>query len=114
MHILYMSAANYNNDTSEYQHNLPDSMEIYFTIHDDGTPFIIHDTKFIGGLSWLEYDLQTGRMDYINESGDIHNFGLTVDSEFGQIIQNKQSIAAVYMVDGQAIEANEIPLIQHR
>jgi hypothetical protein len=89
------------------------NMEIFFTIHDDGTPFIIHDIRFTQPLSWIEYDHINQSIDYMTESGEIRNFRVPVHPQFGEVLKQIHSIAVVYMVGGKAIDGIELPLVIH-
>lgn len=92
--------------------NNPDKdMEIYLTIHDDGTPFIIHDAPFTESISWIEYHINTNQIDYITDSGEIRNFGIQIHPSFGAAIQDKNSIALIHMVNGKALGGDELSLI---
>lgn len=88
-------------------------MEVYYTIHDDGDFFIIHDRPFHQELSWVEYDIKTSTIDFIMDDGQMRNFGLPVHPQFGAKLQNTQLIAVVLMRDGKAISGEDYPLIMH-
>lgn len=99
--------------THNRDHHPDLDMEVYFTLHDDGDGFIIHDRPFQQTLSWIEYDTTNGRLDFIMDDGDVRNFGIPVAPEFGVYLRNIQNIAIVLMIEGKAVGGEELPLIIH-
>ena len=89
-------------------------MEVYFTLHENGNSYIIHDKKFSDELGWVEYDVTTSKIDFVTEGGEIRNFGIPVDPQFGKHLHNLHKIMVVLMINGKAIEGEELPLILHQ
>jgi len=88
-------------------------MRVRCVLDEDGMVWIFHDRPFSKTLSWIEYDLQTSRVDFILEDGDIRNFGIPVDPRFGRYLQNMQSISVVLKKDGRIVDGETYPLILH-
>lgn len=88
-------------------------MEVDLYIHDAGDINIFHNQRFQNTLSWIEYDINNGRIDFIMEDGDLRNFGIPVDPKAGPYLQNTHLISVVLMNGATPIEEQFVPLITH-
>ena len=88
-------------------------MEVDIYVHEMGDINIFHTKKFQKDLSWIEYDLNEARIDFIMEDGDLRNFGIPVDASVGPYLQNTHLISVVFRDELTAIEEQFIPLIVH-
>lgn len=89
-------------------------MGVYFLVADGPEAVVFHDQPFSKRLSWIEYDLETSRLDFILEDGDIRNFGIAIDSKFRVYMQNLHTISVVRQDAGECVEGFKFPLIVHR
>jgi threonyl-tRNA synthetase len=92
-------------------------VELY--VNDRAEAIVFYDRPFNKQLSWLEYDLDDDRMDFVMEDGDIRNFGIPIDPKLKKYLQNSHQVLMVKTDDksGQKIEAVEgeyFPIIIHR
>lgn len=85
-------------------------------VNDRAEAMVLHDKPFDKELSWLEYDLDTSRLEFIMEDGDVRDFGLPVDPQLAKYMQNAHQVLMV-LVDEKTKEHEEegyLPLIIHR
>jgi hypothetical protein len=89
-------------------------VELY--VNDRAEAFILHDKPFAKPLSWLEYDLDQDKMDFVMEDGDVRNFGIPVDPKLKKYLQNSFQVLMVMMDDksGEPVEGDYYPIIIHR
>jgi len=105
------SPVSYNKGTS------PDkSMKVELIVNDAAEAFVFHDKPFTKQLSWLEYDLDNSKLDFIMNDGDIRNFGIPVDPHLSKYLQNSFQVLMVQMDEktGEPVEGDYFPLIIHR
>ncbi len=89
-------------------------MGVYFVVGDGPEAVVFHDQPFSKPLSWIEYDIETSRLDFILEDGDIRNFGIPIDRKFNVYMQNLHTISVVRQDAGECVEGYKFPLIVHR
>lgn len=89
-------------------------IQIHWVIGQDASVWIYHDRPFAKTLSWLEYDLRTSRLDFIMEDGDIRNFGIAIDRQFGAHLQNTSLVPVVLRAGQTVIDGDNYPLIIHQ
>jgi hypothetical protein len=99
-----------NNNITGAQH--PD-IEAFLVMHDANNAYIFHEKSFESPLQWIEYDSQTGQLEFILEDGQSINFGKSLSKETRQHFENITSIS-VANHDG-AIVSNEqtVSVIHH-
>lgn len=85
-------------------------------VNDRAEAMVLHDKPFEKDLSWLEYDLDSGRLEFIMEDGDIRDFGFSVDPKLEKYLQNAYHVLMVRMdaASGEYEEEESLPLIIHR
>ncbi len=108
-----MSIVNQSTVSSAYTHSSEMGMDVYCLIGEGPTVCIFHTARFLKTLSWIEYDINSSRLDFVMEDGDIKNFGIAIDRKFAAYIKNTYIIPVVLRENGEAIEGFEYPLIQH-
>lgn len=85
-------------------------------INERAQAFVLHDKPFNDEISWFEFHLDTNRLEFIMEDGDIRDFGMSIDPNLSKYLQNAYVILTV-MVDantGEYTEEEHYPLIIHR
>lgn len=91
-------------------------MKAELIVNEVAEAMVLHNKPFHKELSWLEYDLTTSRLDFIMEDGDIRDFGLAVDPQLSNYLQNAHQVLMV-LVDETSETAKEegyLPLIIHK
>ncbi|HTK84111.1 MAG TPA: hypothetical protein VL625_03405 [Patescibacteria group bacterium] len=95
----------------------PEDVKVELVVNDKAEAFIFHNKAFRKKLSWIEYDLDGSKLDFIMNDGDIKNyFGIPVDPRLSKHLQNAFQVLIVQMDEktGQPVEGNYYPLIVHR
>lgn len=97
------------------QKDHPDyDMEIYMIKGETGKVYIIHDRPFkMGAPSWLEYDLETGYINFIMDDGNIRDFGIAIDTDFAPDIKNYNDITMALVKNSIYVDGAKYPLIIH-
>lgn len=85
-------------------------------VRDDGKCAIFYNKPFKNDLSWLEFNMDTDRLDFIIDSGEARNFGLPIKKEIGRNIQNTHQMLMILVDDetGEAKEGMYVPIMVHR
>lgn len=97
-------------------HNPETGMSVELLINDRAQATILYDRPFSKKLSWLEYDLDSSKLDFVLEDGDLRNFGIPVHPKLAKYMQNAYQVLMV-QVDKEADESYDngyVPLIIHR
>lgn len=91
-------------------------LDIEVAIQDNGRVVVFHSHPFRDGVSWFEFDLNTNKLDFILEDGDIRDVGLPLTQNVAKHMHNSHQILMVLMdpKTGEAKEGNYVPLIVHR
>ena len=91
-------------------------LDIEVAIKEDGRVVVFHNKPFKNELSWFEFDLETNKLDFVLDDGDIRDIGLPLSSAVAKHMQNSHQILMVLLDNdtGEAKEGNYIPLIIHR
>lgn len=85
-------------------------------VNDRAEAMIKYSQPFDQELSWLEYDLDSSKLDFVMEDGDIRNFGIPVDPGLAKYLQNAFQVLMI-LVDKDTsdnIGGDYYPLIIHR
>lgn len=92
------------------------SFKVDLVINDTAEVYVFHNKPFRTKLSWLEFDLNTGNLDFIMNDGDIRNFGAKVPPHMVKHMQNAYQVMMVQMNEetGQPTSGDYYPLILHR
>lgn len=90
-----------------------EDIEAFLLLDNPNEAYIFHELPFGATLSWLEYDIDSGRIDFIMEDGDIRNFGIPVSKEIGAYLQNIHLICVALKNGGNVLSEIDLPLIVH-
>lgn len=99
----------------------PDMDMAVFCVLAEDTPenmghlvWIFHDKPFTKTLSWVEYDVQSSRIDFILEDGDIRNFGIQVAHSFRPYLENSPVLPVMLKDENdEPVDGDTYPLIIH-
>ncbi len=107
-------------NTSEPEYNKgtdkDDDINVELAINDRAEAIVFHDKPFAKTLSWLEFDLDSNKLDFIMNDGDVRNFGIPVHPDLASYMQNAFQVLMV-LADGGTGEPEKgdyFPLIIHR
>lgn len=91
-------------------------MKVELVITDKAEAYIFHNKPFKRQISWVEYDLDHNKLDFVMNDGDQRNFGLLVKRDLGKYLQNAYQILVVLRDEqsGEPIEGEYFPIIIHR
>ena len=91
-------------------------MKVELVINDRAEAFIFHNKPFTRQISWVEYDLDTNKLDFVMNDGDQRNFGLLVKKDMSKYLQNAYQILVVLTDEksGEPVEGEYFPIIIHR
>ena len=92
------------------------NMKVELVVNDRAEAIVFHNKPFTKNLSWLEFDLDTNKLQFIMNDGDVRDFGIPVAPELAKHMQNAFQVLMVLMDDKtkKPQEGNYIPLIIHR
>ncbi len=90
-------------------------LEIEVAVKEDGRCAVFHNKPFRRELSWLEFDLDSCRLDFVLDNGEVRNAGMDLTRDMSKNMQNTHQILMVLMDDntGGAKEGIYVPLIIH-
>jgi hypothetical protein len=91
-------------------------LDIEVAVNERGRVVVFHNLPFRNEVSWFEFDLNTNRLDFILDDGDVRNAGLPLGKDVAKYMQNAHQIQMV-LVDPQTGETKEgsyVPLIIHK
>ena len=99
------------NDVDENNH-----LEIEVAIKEDGKVVVFHNRSFKKDIAWFEFDLETNKLDFVLDDGQIRDVGVPLHQVVAKHMQNSHQILTVLMDNdtGDATEGNYVPLIIHR
>lgn len=91
-------------------------LDLEVAIKEDGRVVIFHSHPFKNDLSWMEFDLETSKLDFILDDGAIRDIGMPLNAGVTKHMQNSHQILMVLMdpKTGEATEGHYVPLIIHR
>jgi hypothetical protein len=91
-------------------------LDVEVSVNEDGNVIVFHNKQFKSPLSWFEYDLETSKLDFVMDNGDIRNAGMPLAREISKHMQNAHQILTILLDDetGQAKQGTYIPLIVHK
>lgn len=91
-------------------------LDIEVAIKEDGRVVVFHSHPFKSDVSWFEFDLDSNKLDFVLDNGEIRDIGLPLSESVAKHMQNSHQILMVLLdpETGDAKEGNYIPLIIHR
>ena len=92
------------------------ALKVELVVNNKAEAIIFHNKPFKKTPSWLEYDLDDSRLDFIMNDGDIRDFGIPVDPDLSKYMQNAFQVLMVLRDEdtGEPEEGIYFPLIIHR
>ena len=90
--------------------------QLEISVMKDGKVCVFHNKPFKNDISWLEYDVDQNRLDFILDDGEVRDLGFPVKPTIAANMQNSHQILLILLDDetGEAKEGFYIPLIIHR
>jgi hypothetical protein len=88
-------------------------MDVEISVYDPENIFIFHDKPFRDELSWVEYDVASGRIDFIMNDGDLRNFGILIKDDVGQYLRDIHTICVALVDEDDVLSDVELPLVTH-
>lgn len=91
-------------------------MKVELYVNDRAEAMVLYDRPFSKKLSWLEYDLDSSKLDFVLEDGDMRDFGIPVHPKLAKYMQNAFQVLMVQMDEktGEQMDGAYFPLIIHR
>jgi len=91
-------------------------LDIEVAVNETGKVVLFHNRIFKDNISWFEFDLDTNKLDFVIDSGDMRDAGLPLTKGVAKYMQNSHQILMVLLDDdtGEAKEGNYVPLILHK
>lgn len=91
-------------------------LKVELVVNERAEAVVFHNKPFKKALSWLEFDLDKSRLDFIMSDGEIRNFGIPVHPDLAKYMQNAFQVLMVLMDEdtGEPEEGNYFPLVIHR
>ena len=81
-----------------------------------GKVIVYHDKVFKGDIAWFEFDLETNKLDFIMEDGDVRDIGMSLHEKLAKNMHNSHQVQLV-LIDKETKEEKEsqyVPLIIHQ
>lgn len=93
-----------------------EKVKVELVVNDRAEAMIFHNKPFSKALSWLEFDLDHKKLDFVMDDGDVRNFGIPVHPDLTKYMDNAFQVLMVLMDDktGEPVEGDYYPLIVHR
>jgi hypothetical protein len=90
--------------------------QLEISVMKDGKVCVFHNKPFKSEISWLEYDVDNNRLDFILDDGEVRNLGFGVKPTIAKNMQNSHQILLILLdpETGEAKEGFYIPLIIHQ
>jgi hypothetical protein len=91
-------------------------LDIEVAIKEGGHVIVFHSHPFKKEVSWFEFDLNTNKLDFVIDNGDVRNVGFPLNPGVAKHMQNAHQILMILMdpKTGEAENGNYVPLIIHR
>lgn len=92
-----------------------DKLYVEVSVDDTGKVVLFHNKRFKMPVSWFEFDLQDGKLEFILEDGKVREPKLPLSSEMTKYMHNSHQILMVRIDDetGDANDGHYVPLILH-
>lgn len=91
------------------------SLDIEVAVNEEGKVVMFHNRPFKQDIGWFEFDLNTNKLDFILDDGEIRDAGFFVTKIMSKHMQNSHQILMILLDNdtGEAKEGNYVPLIIH-
>ena len=90
-------------------------MRVEIAVNDIAEAIVFHNRPFSHPLSWLEFDLDHGKLTFVMGQGDFKDFFISVHPDLTKYMQNAFQVLMVLMDESnEPVEGGYIPLILHR
>jgi hypothetical protein len=93
-----------------------EGVKVELVVNDRAEAAVLHSKPFSKELSWLEFDLDSNKLDFILEDGELRTFGIPVHPDLSKYLQNAFQVLMVEVDEKTGDRDNEhyMPLIIHR
>lgn len=90
-------------------------LSIEVAVNENGRVVVFHNKVFKSDVSWFEFDLETNKLSFILDDGDVRDTGLALSKNVSKYMQNSHQIQMVLLDDstGERKEGHYVPLIIH-
>lgn len=91
-------------------------LDVEIAVNEVGKVVLFHNRQFKSEISWFEFDLDTLKLTFVLDDGQIRDAGFYATQGMAKYMQNSHQILMVLIdaVTGEAAEGHYIPLIIHR
>ena len=93
-----------------------ENLYIEVAIKEDGKVVLFHNRAPKAPVSWFEFELGTGKLDFVLDDGAVRDIGLPLRQAVTKHMQNAHQILMVWMDDktGEVKEGHYVPLVVRR
>ncbi|MCB9988675.1 MAG: hypothetical protein H6868_04980 [Rhodospirillales bacterium] len=100
----------------EYNKGTDRDVNVELVVNDRAEAIVFHNKPFKKKLSWLEFDLDTNKLDLVMNDGDTRSYGIAVDPKLTKYMQNAFQVLMVLMNEntGEPEGGEYFPLILHK
>jgi hypothetical protein len=90
--------------------------KLNLAVNEQARVVIFHNKPFRTRMSWLEFDLNKNRLDFVMNDGSIRNFGIPVAPDLAKYMQNAFQVLVVLIDEktGEPEGGSYFPVIIHR
>lgn len=90
--------------------------KLNLAVNKDARVVVYHNKSFRRKLSWLEFDLNRNRLNFVMNDGARRDFGIPISPDLAKYMQNAYQVLMVLIDErsGEAESGNYFPLIIHR
>ncbi|NCT40976.1 MAG: hypothetical protein GW778_04865 [Alphaproteobacteria bacterium] len=91
-------------------------LDIEVAVNEKGKVVLFHNRAFKGPISWFEFDLDTNKLTFVLDDGEIRDAAFYATPTMAKYMQNSHQILMV-LIDhetGEASDGTYVPLIIHR
>lgn len=92
------------------------SLDIEVAVNEVGKVVLFHNRVFKSDISWFEFDLDTLKLTFVLDNGEIRDAGFFATAQMAKYMQNSHQILMVLLDNetGEASEGTYVPLIIHK
>ncbi len=90
--------------------------KVNLAVNNEARVLIFINKSFRKKMSWLEFDLNHNRLDFVMNNGDVRNFGVAVEPELVKYMKNSYQVMMILINEetGEPEDGKYYPLIIHR